>query len=625
MSNRDMERYRCFSRRTMIVGGIQAALLAALGTRLAWLQIVESEKYTTLSDQNRISLRLLPADRGQIVDRRGVPLAVNTQNFQVFLVAEQSPDVPRTLNRLSKLSPLNKTEIEKILADVKSKRRFTPVLVKENIDWETMARIEVNLPDLPGISTGEGKTRNYPLGEATAHCIGYVGLVSDTEVDENDPVTMLPGYRIGKSGMEKTHDRLLRGRAGAKEIEVNAVGREIREISQKPGEDGKRVTLTLDAELQIACQNRLARETSAAAVIMDVHTGAVYALCSYPSYDPNVFSRGISAALWEELLADPAAPLTNKVVSGQYPPGSTYKMVTAIAGLEAGVITAETSVFCPGHYILGNGKFHCWKPGGHGYVNVVTALEQSCDVFFYETARRADIDKISEVAQRLGLGKKLGVEIPGEKPGLTPTRDWKRSALGSKWHPGETIIAGIGQGYVLSTPLQLATMVSRLVNGGKAVTPFLTGKIEGEAANAPSAPALNFNSYHLDLVQRGMRAVTMGERGTARGAAIREPGYTMAGKTGTSQVRRITREERARGVKNETLPWKDRHHALFVGYGPVDNPKYACGVIVEHGVSGAGSAAPVARDILLEAQKLDPAAAVIAGDGAAETSGEKTP
>lgn len=618
-----MERYRCFSRRTMIVGSIQAALLSVLGTRLAWLQIVESEKYKTLSDQNRISLRLLPADRGQIIDRRGVPLAVNTQNFQVFLVAEQSPDVKTTLNRLSRLSPLGENEIEKILADVKSKRRFTPILVKENIDWETMARIEVNLPDLPGISTGEGKTRNYPLGEATAHCIGYVGLVNEMEVDENDPVTMLPGYRIGKGGIEKTHDGILRGRAGAKEIEVNAVGREIREISQKQGEDGKRITLTLDAELQIACQNRLAKETSAAAVIMDVHTGAVYALCSYPSYDPNVFSRGINAALWEELLADPALPLTNKVVSGQYPPGSTFKMVTAIAGLESGSITADTTVFCPGYYQLGNGKFHCWKPGGHGTVNVISALEQSCDVFFYETARRADIDKISEVATRLGLGKKLGIEIPGERPGLTPTKEWKRAEMGSKWHPGETVIAGIGQGYVLSTPLQLATMVSRLVNGGKAVTPFLTGKIEGQTANAPEVPPLNFDSYHLDLVQRGMRAVVLGDRGTARGAAIHVEGYSMAGKTGTAQVRRITREERARGVKNETLPWKDRHHALFVGYGPVDNPKYACGVIVEHGVSGAGSAAPVARDILLEAQKIDPASAVIPDDVPAAEPAEK--
>lgn len=611
MSNRDMERYRRFSRRTMIVGGGQAALLSILGVRLAWLQIFESEKYKTLSDKNRISLRLLPADRGMIIDRHGVPLAVNTQNFQAFLVAEQSPDVAETLARFSRLVPMSAEEIEKIKADIKSKRSFTPVLIKEDLNWETMARIEVNLPDLPGISTDEGKTRYYPLGKATSHCIGYVGLVSDSEVDESDPVTMLPGYRIGKTGIEKTHDKILRGRAGTKQIEVNALGREVRDISQKEGENGKRVTLTLDAELQVFCQNRLSKEVSAAAVIMDVHTGAVFALCSHPGYDPNVFSHGISASLWEELLADPAVPLTNKIVSGQYPPGSTFKMVTAIAALESGTITAQSTTFCPGHLQVGNGKFHCWKPGGHGHVNVIDALEQSCDVFFYDAARKMDIDKIAEVAQKFGFGKKLGLEIPGEAPGLMPTKDWKRAQLGSKWQTGETVIAAIGQGYVLSTPLQLATMVSRMVNGGKAVLPFLTAKIGDQPVARTQFDSLGFNSHHLDIVMRGMHAVTMGDKGTARGAAIREEGFSMGGKTGTSQVRRITREMRAQGIKNETLPWKERHHALFVGYGPVENPRYACGVIVEHGVSGAGSAAPVARDILLETQKRDPATSAI--------------
>lgn len=603
--NKDQERQRLFTRRALLLGGGIGVLFSGLAARLAWLQLLEQDRFKMLSDQNRMGLRLLPAGRGEIVDRFGVPFAVNTQNFRVMLVPERTPDVPDTLEKLSAHIPLTDREKTMVMKAVGKSRPFTPVMVKENLTWEEMARIEVRLPDLPGVTVDEGKIRSYPLGMAAAHVIGYVGLVAESEMT-TDPVMSLPGFRIGKSGIEKKLDSDLRGEAGRVQAEVNASGREIRELVRTPEKNGRRVVLTLDADLQMQCHDRLSREQSAAAVVMNVHTGDIYALGSYPSFDPNEFTRGISAELWESLLADDAHPLTNKVTTGQYPPGSTFKMVTMLAALEEGAIGPGHSVFCPGYTELGTARFHCWKAGGHGTVGMTLGLAQSCDVFYYDIAKRVGVDKIAKTARRLGLGSRLGIELPGELPGLVPDQQWKLNRYGVKWQAGETLNAGIGQGYMLATPLQLATMTARLVNGGRAVVPRLIHSIDGRETALPEAPGLGFKKSHLDMVRRGMEAV-VGERGTAYGARITEPGYSMAGKTGTAQVKRITMAERLAGVKNETLAWKFRHHALFVAYGPVEDPRYAAAVIVEHGVSGAGTAAPVARDLLLATQKRDPA------------------
>lgn len=610
--NRDMERYREFSRRAFLVGLGQATLFAALAGRLAYLQVFEQEKFKTLSDENRISHRLVPAGRGEIMDRFGVPLAINTQNFRTFVVAEQSKDVDDTLSRLAQLIPVSDEEKAGVKADIKKQRAFTPILVKENLSWDDMAKVESNLPDLPGVTVDEGEIRSYPLGEATAHIIGYVGRVTEAELakaeeDKNkDPIMMLPGFRIGKTGVEKRYDGVLRGTAGRTSAEVNVVGREIRELEKVPSQKGKRLTLTLDADLQMQCQEMLMREKSASAVVMDALSGEVYALCSFPSFDPNLFSRGIPADLWEELLANETNPLTNKAVSGQYPPGSTFKMVTAMAVQEEG-ISPDARVYCPGHYMLGGIKFHCWRPGGHGHVNMVQALEQSCDCYFYEMGRRIGVDNIAAMARRLGLGGRLGFDIPGEGTGLMPDRAWKaRTQKEKTWHQGETLNVAIGQGQVLTTPLQLATMTARLVNGGLAVKPVLVRSIEDKGSQIPEWKSLGLDRRHLEVVMDGMNAVVNGGRGTAGGAKIREEPYSMAGKTGTAQVQRITAAQRAAGVKNEDLPWRQRHHALFVGYGPVEAPRYVAAVVVEHGVGGAKAAAPIARDILLAAQKRDP-------------------
>jgi penicillin-binding protein 2 len=607
MIDRDSDRIKMFTRRAFIIGGFQVCLFGALGSRLAWLQIAQSGKYKTLSDDNRINLKILPPSRGIITDRNGILLAENGQNFRAVVVPEQTESLEKALQRLGKIIAITPDDIKRVLKLAKKSPSFLELEVKDNLVWEDVARVEVNLPDLPGVSIDVGDVRHYPLGEPTAHLIGYVGAVAKGE-QSDDPLLTMPDFKIGKSGLEKAFDQRLRGSAGTAEIEVNVVGREVQEVARKEGKSGERLKLTIDAELQLYTQDRLAVERSASAVVMDAQTGAVYALASYPAFDPNVFSRGISAELWEKLLADPSLPLTNKAVSGQYPPGSTFKMVTAMAALEAGVINEHTTAFCPGHFQFGKIRFHCWKKEGHGTVDVRTALEQSCDTFFYTLASNLGIDRLEAMARKLGLGDKLGIGLDEERPGFVPSKRWKATREDKVWHPGETVNAVIGQGYMLTTPLQLATMTARLVNGGRAVKPYLTGVI-GNESGAPAVEweSLNFKKKHLDIVRQGMERVVTSQRGTAYGSRILEEGMAMGGKTGTAQVKRITMDERNRGVKNENLPWKFRHHALFVGYAPIEAPRYVCSVVVEHGVGGSKAAAPMAHDLLLKVQQLNPA------------------
>lgn len=599
----------------MVLGGVKLGLMSALVGRLYYLQVVQADKYRMLSDGNRISLRLLAPSRGPIIDRFGVPLAVNQQNYRVVIVAERARALNEILDRVAEIVPLHESERRRITREVLRKRRFVPVTVKENLTWEQVAQLELNTPDLPGVSIEVGEIRNYPFASDTAHILGYVGAVSEAELT-GDPVLSLPGFRIGKSGVEKHHEDALRGVAGAMQLEVNAVGRAIRELSRNEGQPGREVQLTLDIGLQQYAQARLAQEVSAAAVVIDVHTGGIYAMASHPSYDPNQFTMGIPASLWNELLRNPATPLSNKAVAGQYAPGSTFKMVVALAGLHFGVTTPRQSAYCPGHMDLGDHRFHCWKKGGHGSVDMVAALQYSCDTYFYDLARRLGIDRIAEMARRFGLGEALGIDLPHERPGLIPSRDWKMATYSKSWQQGETLIASIGQGYVLTTPLQLAVMTARLANGGRAVRPHLTKQIRQGPQEQTSWPSLGVRKEHLEIVLAGMDAVTNHPAGTAFKARITEQGMEMAGKTGTSQVRRITMAERSTGVKkNEQLPWRERDHALFVGFAPVRAPRYACAAIVEHGGGGSAVAAPIVRDILVECQKRDPGRSTMADGG----------
>lgn len=604
--NDDGQSSKVFSRRAFVIGALQFAFLGGLGVRLAWLQVSQGQKYKRLSDKNRINMKMLAPSRGQIVDRFGVPLAVNNQNFRVLVVPEQTDNIERSLRHLQNFVELGEEQIRDVIKRAKKSSKFLPLEVKDNLTWEDVAKIEVNLPDLPGLSIDVGEVRSYPYSHSTAHIVGYVGLPSKGELSDS-AVLNLPGFKIGKTGIEKRYDENLRGQSGASQVEVNVIGREVRELDRKQSAAGQRVMLTIDAELQRFMQERLSQEQSASAVIMDAHTGAVYGLASYPDFDPNIFTHGLSASAWEELLANAGHPLTNKAIAGQYPPASTFKMVTALAALRAGKISENRKVFCSGHYDFGGDRFHCWKSGGHGSVNIVDALAMSCDTYFYEIATEIGIDNIAATARELGLGSKLSFDLPEESPGLVPDKNWKMGYHGSSWKPGETIVSSIGQGYLQATPLQLAVMTARLVNGGYAVKPWITAYVGDDEKKRKNFPKLDIHKWHLHLLKRGMDKVVNHERGTANKSKILEAAMAMGGKTGTAQVKRITRAQRAAGIKNEDLPWKDRHHALFVGYAPVNKPRYVCCVVVEHGVGGSASAAPLAKDLLLEAQKRNPA------------------
>jgi len=599
--DRDTERQKSFTRRVALLGAGQVALFGLLFGRMYFLQVVEREKYAMLADENRISVRLLAPQRGRVLDRFGEELANGRQNYRALIVPEQAESVEETLNRLGEIVDVPEAQRRRILRDVQRQRGFMPVTVAEDLSWEQFARVNASMAELPGVQPDVGQSRFYPQGVNTAHLVGYVSAVAEAELT-GDPLLELPGFRIGKDGIERAYDRTLRGSAGNSQIEVNAFGRVIRELRRQDGHPGDDVVLTVDAHLQRAISQRLADESSAC-VVMDVESGDVLAMVSTPAYDPNAFNRGLSSKAWRSLIDNPRAPLTNKTISGQYPPGSTFKMVVALAALEHGVITPEQTVGCSGSMELGDHHFYCWRwrHGGHGATAMRAAIAQSCDVYFYEVARRLGIDRIAEMANRFGLGQSFGLELRGERTGLVPNSVWKRTALGRAWQQGETLITGIGQGYVLSTPLQLAVMTARLANGRLKVMPQLVRDPRGSVSPEP----LRVRPEHLKVVQEGMFQVVHGPRGTARDAAL-SLDVQMAGKTGTSQVKRISKAERQRGVlKNEERPWRERDHGLFVAYAPVEAPRYALALIVEHGGSGH-DAALVAKDVMDEVLKRDP-------------------
>lgn len=606
--NKDPGRFKSFSRRVAFLGGGKVLLLSLLAGRMYQLQVIESDKYKTLADENRINLRLLPPPRGRIIDRYGRPLAINQENYRVTLVAEQVRDIDTMLNTLSGIISLEDYERQRILREVRRRRGFVPVTIRENLNWNDVSRIEVNAPDLPGLSIEVGQSRQYPFADDFAHVLGYVSAVSEKEVT-GDPLLELPGFKIGKNGVERIFDLNLRGKAGNSQVEVNAVGRVIRELSRQEGQPGDDVRLTIDRDLQKMAADRLKAEKSAAAVVMDIHNGDVLALSSVPGFDPNEFVTGLSSRTWRRLINDPHTPLINKAISGQYAPGSTFKMVVALAALEAKIVGPDHRVFCRGFTQLGNARFHCWKKHGHGWQDMTDAHKNSCDVYFYDIAKRIGIDRIAEMANRLGFGSKTGIDLPSEKGGVIPTRAWKKALIGTAWQQGETLISGIGQGFILSTPLQLAVMTARIANGGSAVVPRLVRPAQKDGKDVdPVFKPLGISRRSLDIVREGMNQVTNDQTGTAYRARIKEEGMEMSGKTGTAQVRRISKAERdTRVLKNHERPWRERDHALFVGYAPSDNPRYAAAVVVEHGGGGSKVAAPIARDLLLATQKRDPA------------------
>ncbi|MCT2540289.1 penicillin-binding protein 2 [Sedimentimonas flavescens] len=581
------------TRRGLMLGAAQAAIVATLGLRMRKMQLEQADEYRLLAEGNSVKIRLIPPARGLIHDRNGTIIAGNEQNYRVTITREDAGDVEQLLADLRRLIAITDEEAAEVLAEIKRRPPHAPVTVADRLSWEEFSRVAVNAPALPGVTPDVGLSRLYPQRGDFAHVIGYVGPVSDydlSQIADPDPLLRIPKFQLGKLGVEAKLEDDLRGHAGQRRVEVNSAGREMRELDRREGDPGVNLQLTLDYRLQNFAHQRLGEE-SAAAVVMDVTNGDILAITSAPSFDPNLFVRGISSADYRTLTSDDHRPLADKTVQGLYPPGSTFKMVTVLAALEGGVIGPEETVYCPGHIEMGGRRFHCWKRVGHGRVNVVQSLEQSCDVFYYEVAQKIGIDKIAEMARKLGLGTRHDLPMSAVAEGIAPTKAWKQERYGKEWRIGDTINSSIGQGYVLASPLQLAVMTSRIATG-RAIKPRLILSRDGVEEPLAEAPPLDLQPGWLEQVRRGMDAVINGSRGTARGSRIVAAEWRMAGKTGTSQVRSAV-------VDNKEVPWEQRDHALFVCYAPADNPKYAVALIVEHGGGGSAAAAPIARDIML--------------------------
>ncbi|MEY4250320.1 MAG: hypothetical protein RJA87_1953 [Pseudomonadota bacterium] len=600
------ERQGVFNRRAFLMGGLAGGTILALGGRLAQLQLLEFDRYRLMSTENQFNFRLIPPPRGRILDRFGVELASNRPNFRVLVVRDEINDIDATLDALTQLIPITPERRRQLLREISRSPKLVPVAVAEDLTWEEFSRVNVRTPELPGVTADMGEARVYPHGGAFAHVVGYVAKVSDRDVAaaglNPDPLLHHPGFRIGKQGVEKALDTVLRGKSGAVKTEVDALGREVR---KDPEGDinpvaGKTVVLSLDADVQSRALEVLGEE-SGACVVMDVQSGDLICMASAPSFDANQFVKGLSTADYRALSDYERRPLLDKALSGTYPPGSTFKPMTALAVLDSGMVDPDETIVCSGQMWFGNRFFHCWKRGGHGPQNMHEAIKNSCDIYFYQTALKIGPDRIARVAEAFGMGQTFDIGISGQKAGLVPSTAWKRTRYKQPWYPGESLSFGIGQGALSANALQLAVMTARLANGRKALNPRLIKSIGGvETPSGAAAADLPFRTEHMEMVRSAMAAVANDTTGTAyRASQLGLGPVLMAGKTGTAQVRVISRAERASGVRsNESLPWRLRDHALFVAFAPYDAPRYALSIIVQHGGGGAAVAAPMAREIM---------------------------
>lgn len=565
-----------FSRRAMVVGGLQGAIGAVLVGRMAWISVVQNEKYSLLSESNRVNLTLIPPRRGWIIDRNGRPLANNRTDFRVDLIPQRIVDAEATITHLAQLLKLEPDDVDRIREDLEKSAGFRPVQVADKLTYDQYAAISVRLPDLPGVAPSQGFSRHYPAGATVGHLLGYVGPATAEDYKaRRDPLLITPGFKVGKDGLEKAFDRHLTGKPGAKRVEVTARGKIVQELTTRTDTPGRTIKLTIDAGLQEFAGRRLATQ-SGSVVVIDCHNGDVLALASMPSFDPNSFSDGISHLEYEMLSKDDHVPLRNKTLQGLYPPGSTVKPMVALALLEAGIGPQET-INCPGAIRVGNTLFHCHKRRGHGPLNMRGAIAQSCDIYFYQMAQRIGMDRIASMARRVGMGQKFDLPFPSQSYGTVPDPAWKERKYNQKWQVYDTVNATIGQGYMLINPLQMAVMAARLATGRQLMPNFIFG------APRPDPASVGASEEHLVVIRDAMNAVVNGG-GTGGAARSSIPGVMIAGKTGTAQVRRITMAERAGGVRgNSSLAFKLRDHALFQGFAPFDNPRYAIACIIEHG------------------------------------------
>ena len=594
---RDERRLRHrFSRRMVLFGGAQVGLFGLLGWRLHQLQILESSDYRLLSDENRLTFQLVAPSRGAIYDRFGMPIAEDRENLRVLVIPVFCKDLSRTLDAIGSIVPISAGERDRVRRAARRQSGYFPVLVTEGLTWRQFALLNVLAPQLPGVSTDQGAARHYQHARGLAHVVGYVGMADKEEINE-DPVMRLPGFRTGKTGIEKGFDAPLRGKPGSITYEVDAHGRIMRELGSAPSTRGRDLVLTVDHELHEIALDRLTEHRVASVVVLDVVTGEIIVMASTPTFDPNDVAFRPDASHWRALARTRDNPFENRAIRGLYPPGSTFKVCTALAGLDASVITPNETMSCPGSYAVGRKRFRCWRAHGGG-INVHEAIKQSCDTYFYETAKRMGINTLAAMARKLGLGQIHDCGLAGQKKGIVPDTAWKRQAIGEPWYGGETVIAGIGQGFMQSTPLQLAVMAARVATG-RAVVPHLVMPEKG-APEPELAPLLDIDPVFLHYVRGGMLGAVNEKGGTAVRSALELPDVQMAGKTGTSQVVSLANKAKLGG-------WESEHHALFIAFAPAHAPRYAAACVVEHGGGGSRAAAPVVKDVMTEVLLRNPA------------------
>jgi len=625
------KKLQTINRRMFIISIAKIVVFTGIISRLFLLQIKENKKYLTLSDKNRLREWRLPPVRGEFLDYFGNTVAGNLKVYQLHIIPEQVDDFKYLMLRLKEILKLSNSEFNKIKNKKKRQKSWETLVVSENLTWEQFTKINYFLHDLNGAKPVLSISRNYPFNESYTHVLGYVSQASADDILNNESIknNYVPGLKIGKTGLEKSFESELIGTNGIQRYEDNAYGKRINQIDYKEGVKGKNITLTLDTEIQKLCLELL-KDVAGSISVMDIYTGEIVAMHSSPSFDPNLFLFGISQDDWQLIRNNPLKPLINKTIAGVYSPGSTIKPIVALSALENDVVSPNFKVQCTGKIEMYGQTYHCWKKKGHGVVNLKEAMKQSCDTYFYEIARRLGVDRLKETALKFGLGEKvLNETFSNERKGLIPSTQWKKNKLGVGWVIGETLITGIGQGYMQTTPLQLCLMTAQLANGGYKIYPKIIINDNDETLenikymikeNSQSAKEIkdgidiageqlfNFinekkheplykNPENVKLVLDAMFAATNEIRGTSYGSRIEDPKYQFAGKTGTSQVKRITKEDRELDLKTMDIPYNERDHALYVAFGPYKNPRYALSVVIEHGGSGSSTAAPIAKKL----------------------------
>jgi len=623
----NVQKGRIISRRLFMLAAAKILLLAGITSRLYNLQISDREKYEVLADKNRIREWKTPPQRGLITDFYNKILADNDRVFQVHLSLDEIQDFDKTLFRLKNIINLSNNEIRRIYKTKAKLRPWDTLVASDNLNWSQFSKLNLYLHELEGVKPVVSSSRYYPYGSNLVHVVGYVGEASIRDIERMEEIkeNLVPGLKVGKSGIEYSNEKKLIGKYGIKRYEVNSSGKRIIQLEHIKESQGNEIKTTVDLEVQKFAQELL-KDKAGSICAMDIYTGQIIAMASSPSYDPNKFTHGIGHKDWEEIRDDPLKPLVNKSIAGLYSPGSTLKPLVALAALEFGTIDPEKAIKCKGHkhpYELYGVKYHCWKKQGHGFMKLRNAIKQSCDIYFYEMARLLGVDRLSIIAKRYGLGSNILKNVYfDEKKGVVPNTEWKKNALGKSWYLGETVINGIGQGYIQTTPLQLCLMTAQIANGGYKIKPHILfdKNINFENAKLKIAKQLTnesllnnsiledreFQLYeklysrpeNIDFVKDAMFGSTNEQYGTSFKSRFEDLKYQFAGKTGTSQVKRITEEERELDLKQSQIEYKNRDHALYIAFAPYKEPRYSISVLVEHGGSGSKTAAPLASKLI---------------------------